>query len=404
MKRNVFSRVGLLALAALLVLPSLSGGTVSANGILPIPHAFYGDLRTTAGGLSPVGVVVSAKVNGVIAGTFTTTVEGRYGGPDPGDLKLIVQGDFQDGTPIEFYVNGILATPSDPAKAKFYSGSDPTKLDLTYTPPASTGGGGTPSPAPSGGGGGGPPPSTTLTVQLNIAGVQSSYAISSTGKLLETIEAVSQDSKLKLILSENTTAQDKTGQPLTSLSINANQTPPPPPEDTTIVGLAYNLEPSGAVFDPPIIISLKYDPSSLPQGIAEGDLKLAYYDEATSEWVVLESTVDTASHTLTARLSHFTTFAIVGSTRLQPLPPASPSSSAPPAFTASSLIISPAAVGVGGTVTISLVVSNTGGESGSYTATLKVDGVVEGTAEVTVAAGASREVIFTTSKNVAGSY
>ncbi len=406
MKRNPIKMLGVLTLLATLLLLLLPTEVAQANGITPIPHAFYGDLRTTAGGLAPVGVVVSAKVNRVIAcEPLTTTVAGKYGDARPGEPKLIVGGfisgdpklvfigDIQDGTPIEFYVNDVLATPL----AKFYSG-EVTKLDLTYTPPAP------PSSEPSTGGGDGGPPSTeTLVVQLNIGGVQSSHAISSTGKLLETIEAVSQDSKLKLILPENTIAQNKMGQPLTNLSVNSNQAPPPPPEDTTIVGLAYNLEPSGARFDPPIIISLKYDPSSIPQGVSEVDLKLAYYDEATGKWVVLESTVDTVSHALTARVSHFTTFAIVGSIRLQPSPPALPSSSVPPAFTAGSLSISPAAVGVGGTVTISLVVSNTGG-SGSYIATLKVNGLVEAMSEISVAAGASQEVIFTTSKNAAGSY
>jgi hypothetical protein len=51
-----------------------------------------------------------------------------------------------------------------------------------------------------------------------------------------------------------------------------------------------------------------------------------------------------------------------------------------------------------------VLIHNTGDGSGSYTATLKINGVVEATKEVTLNAGASEEVVFTTAKNVAGGY
>jgi len=73
-------------------------------------------------------------------------------------------------------------------------------------------------------------------------------------------------------------------------------------------------------------------------------------------------------------------------------------------FTASKLSISPGEVYIGGSVTISIVVTNTGNASGSYTVTLKVNGAVEATKGVTLNAGASGEVAFTTAKDVAGTY
>jgi hypothetical protein len=78
----------------------------------------------------------------------------------------------------------------------------------------------------------------------------------------------------------------------------------------------------------------------------------------------------------------------------------------PPAavFTASSLIISPSEVSVGEAVTISVSIINTGDAAGSYTVTLKINGVVEATKEVTLSAGTSQEVTFTAVKDVAGTY
>ncbi len=78
----------------------------------------------------------------------------------------------------------------------------------------------------------------------------------------------------------------------------------------------------------------------------------------------------------------------------------------PPAavFTASNLIISPSEVNVGEAITISVLTSNVGDAAGSYTVTLKINGVVEATKEVTLSAGTSQELTFTAVKDVAGTY
>jgi hypothetical protein len=74
------------------------------------------------------------------------------------------------------------------------------------------------------------------------------------------------------------------------------------------------------------------------------------------------------------------------------------------AFTGSKLSISPGEVYIGETVAISVLITNTGDGAGSYGVTLKINGVVEATKDITLNAGASGEVAFTTAKDVAGSY
>ena len=49
MRRNVIIRTVVTVLIALLVLSPLSGGIAVADSTTPIPHAFYGELHTTAG-------------------------------------------------------------------------------------------------------------------------------------------------------------------------------------------------------------------------------------------------------------------------------------------------------------------------------------------------------------------
>ncbi len=76
----------------------------------------------------------------------------------------------------------------------------------------------------------------------------------------------------------------------------------------------------------------------------------------------------------------------------------------PAIFVSSSLGIVPTEVDIGEVVTISVLVTNTGGQAGSYTIALNVEGVVEATWEVTLDAGVSETVIFTTTVDVAGIY
>jgi len=74
------------------------------------------------------------------------------------------------------------------------------------------------------------------------------------------------------------------------------------------------------------------------------------------------------------------------------------------AFSTGDLSISPSEVNIGETVTISISVGNTGGEPGSCQVILKINGAVEATKEVTVDAGKSQLVSFTTAKDVPATY
>lgn len=73
-------------------------------------------------------------------------------------------------------------------------------------------------------------------------------------------------------------------------------------------------------------------------------------------------------------------------------------------FTSSSLSISPSRADIGESITISVLVTNTGNAAGSYEVALKLDGVTEATKQVTLDAGASESVNFAVAKSAAGSY
>jgi hypothetical protein len=359
--------------AGLLLLLMVCAAPVYA--IPALPHAFYGTV-TINNSSAPAGTEVSATGTGVttdvIQNPVTTTVAGQYGN---GGLYLLVQGDILDGATITFHVNGVSTSQT----AAWHS-EETTELNLTVTiTPA----------APSGNGVGGAGPA--YYGGTTIFGIEGRLIIDSEGKILRTIEATSADGKTTITIPKGTIALDRHGNPLSSLTADIDPSPPDPPEDAHIIGLAYDLGPDGATFDPPITIEYTYDPDEVPEGVAEEDLVIAFYDEDAGEWVECECTVDTETHTITASVSHFTIFAIIGVPK-------------PAAFALSSLVISPAEVAPGEKVNISVSLANTGGLEGSYTVVLKINGVKEAEQSATIAAGTSKTVTFIATKEEAGSY
>ena len=121
----------------------------------------------------------------------------------------------------------------------------------------------------------------------------------------------SNDELLTIAIPEGTMVMDEEDELLSSLELVVDETPLMPPPMSGIVGLPYNLGPSGTTFNQLITITLSYDPADIPLRTGEEDLILAYYDEDAGEWVELSSVVDTANSTVTALVDHFTTFAII---------------------------------------------------------------------------------------------
>jgi len=90
-------------------------------------------------------------------------------------------------------------------------------------------------------------------------------------------------------------------------------------------------------------------------------------------------------------VTHFTVFAVIAD-------------SSPAVFAVSDLSVSPSRVGIGQQVTISVIVTNTGGLEGTYTVTLEIDGATADARQVTVAGGASEKVTFIDSERTEGTY
>ena len=377
----------------------LSPGMVAVSGAgipqMP-PNAFYGNV-TINGDPAPVKTKVEVSGTNVRTGEaynpiFTTEI-GKYGTSGPTGDKLLAQGDIETGTTLSFRVKDTLTS-----QTATWEGGEKTRVDLSVTISGPVLGDGP--------GGGGP----LSVLGTNLVCTPGYFLISGTGQIINTITCTSPDGKLKITLPSGTIARNRFGNPLSSFTVNVNPDPTCPiPEDERIIGLAYDFEPSGATFKPPIEIAYTYDSDEIKEGVLEEDLILAFCDEATGVWVPVPAIINTETNTITAQISHFTTFALIGKVPEvkpvpKPPPPPKPVPTPPAAFSPKSMSIVPSEVSPGGMVTISVTITNVGGEAGIHDVILKVNGVKEDSKTVSLSAGESKEVRFNISRDKAGIY
>jgi hypothetical protein len=228
-----------------------------------------------------------------------------------------------------------------------------------------------------------PPPPIVVPGITDITGF-----ITPEGVLIEAVTAESFDGLAQLIINEGTIGLVN-GEPIAEISMTEMEDPPPPPAHSSVIGLAYDFGPDGATFDLPITLTITYNPALIPEGVAEQNLVIARWRDG--EWINLDSVVDPVTNTITATVSHFTTFAVLAYIH-------------PAVITTTDLLITPEEVDIGETVNISVLVTNTGNLTGNYTVTLKIDNVVVDTANVTLAGRASQRVTFAVTRDVAGTY
>ncbi|MDD4986749.1 MAG: hypothetical protein PHQ43_13430 [Dehalococcoidales bacterium] len=224
----------------------------------------------------------------------------------------------------------------------------------------------------------------------------------------DSFEFVSPDGMLRITIPYGVTALDGDGNPLTEVDFAAIKRAPDPPEDYSVIGLPYQLKPEGTTFDRPVMLTWRYDTDDIPEGIAEEELIITRCDNFDDGLPEMDFEVDAANDTISAYIEHFSCFtvlALVDSSSDNPATPSLPvSPAAPVAFTSSALSVSPPEVSPGAAVTISALLTNPGEAGGSDTVTLKINGVVAETREVSLAGGAFQMVTFTTAQSAAGTY
>ncbi len=239
------------------------------------------------------------------------------------------------------------------------------------------------------------------TIKRNPANIEVIRNIEITATFeLDFIEFSSGDGMLSVSIPAETTALNGGDEPLTGVEFTVISNPPLPYQGS-IVEPAYNLEPSGATFEPPATLTWAYVTDAIPEGVAEEDLVIAYYDENGGQWIDLDSDVKPEQDIINVPIAHLTTFAVLAPPATSP--PESPT--AETTFVTSDFTISPSEVNPGEEVTISALVTNQNETEETQTIALKINGAIAKTEIVeNLGVGAFTVVKFTVARNEAGTY
>ena len=275
-------------------------------------------------------------------------------------------------------------------------------------------------------------PATNAAVFINILGTPGTANASVYSVIFPAVACISSsDGRLRLSLAEKTTAT----LPGSQIIQVAQAASPPAPQAGNKLVEAFSFLPDNATFSPSANLTIKYDPASLPSDVPERDLFIALVQGG--QWAGLPSDVNTVDRTVTAAVSHFSTYGLLGKVLNQP-PPAPPSSPSPQNYagtyasrgrssaasstgtsaagtttnasnagsqlTFCDIAVSPPVVRTGAPVTVSIRALNGGTTQEESPVELKVNGTVEAEKDVLVSPGTSLPVNFTVVKKVAGKY
>ncbi len=277
-------------------------------------------------------------------------------------------------------------------------------------------------------------------IQLNILGRMTMARISPDGVFQSSFTATGPGDITSLKFTDGTQVTWDAADMLKTIKLKQSEESPVTPEGIQIIGPSFDIigytgsgQACSLYFSPPVELTLPYNESELP---SENTLLYIGLYDATNDWTRLESPPgDTPTPgVISALLTQTSTLAVLAkletplpedptpSTQAPstqaPSPPGSvlPQESLnPPAATTTrdpvparfemgGLVIEPAQVKAGQTVTISGILRNTGEVQSSYILDLEIDAEIEQSREVTLAGGESARVVFSLSRNEPGKH
>ncbi len=128
------------------------------------------------------------------------------------------------------------------------------------------------------------------------------------GEVTVDIVAKSSDTKTTLALYKGTVGTDPSGNPVNKIIVTVPASlPTDTPEEVIESGLYYDFGPSGTSFNKEVLITIDFDPEEF-----EGKAPTIYTYTAEGGWEALETTIDWENGVATAKISHFSMYALFG--------------------------------------------------------------------------------------------
>ncbi len=164
---------------------------------------------------------------------------------------------------------------------------------------------------------------STYHLEIDLLGARNTFLVDSQGRLKTSVQVTSADGAISLSIDADTILLDKDEKPLQFIQATVDPTLPLPPEGACIIGMVYDLRPQGATCEPPLKLTLSYDPEELPEGMSESEVYIAPYNEGTGWGMWHYKSVDTENHRVTTQVDYFAKYAVLAP-RESPKPPPQP--------------------------------------------------------------------------------
>ena len=206
-----------------------------------------------------------------------------------------------------------------------------------------------------------PPEELTIVVEV-IGNIGTAIVDKESLATEENVGATAPDGSISLFITEGTVAVNNNGKRLERVIVNQVTKTLSLVEDTFVIGPIVRLDPLGAKFSKSPMLSFTYDPANIPPEVSNEDLFIATW--AGSEWVRIDTIVDTDNNTLTAEVEAMAVYTIMGEEAylpppepvIEPEPMPEPEPSPVPAPTPTSTINWWLIIGLLAAVVISLII------------------------------------------------
>ena len=246
-------------------------------------------------------------------------------------------------------------------------------------------------------------PETISLLEVDMLDEQASVEIGADGTLSEPSTLTDRSGNFIIYIDGGTEVTGLGGMELSRIELRITDESIVIPDDIVVLSPIYKLtgytrsmEVTPINFDPPVKLTIKYDPQNLPENTF-----LPFIANYTDEQglIRLQPPLDSTDEIGKAKalISHASLF-VVAAEVLPPPPPL------PARFEASNLTINPKQAQLGQPVTISVTIINEGATEGSFELHLIIDGIVRIVKEVTLAGKSSETLTFEVSNLAAGKH
>lgn len=284
---------------------------VAYNGTAVIDAAVLGttslDLNLTYNGIPAtqklIGNVYVSPSSGKYAVANTNQATVSTSGLETGSYRVYMVGQSANGT-MQAY------------------GEHPLQITVPPTP--------SPTAAPYHGGGGGGSGGNAMDTYTGTGTLK----VNSAGVVLKSVKVNADDNVGSLLVPIGVTALDADGKPLSSISLGpltGDEVPDVPAGAVfQFAGYAYEAGPAGATFSPGITLTLEI-PDDVWDTLDPNNQQFAvkWYNPESGLWEEIQTTVSPGTKTVTATITHFSTYALFTEPGTTPVTPTETATTAP---------------------------------------------------------------------------